>query len=184
MPAGQALLRSGARAGDDLWVSGTLGDARLALEVFRGSVALPGAGFEAVRRAMELPQPRVALGLALRGVASSAIDLSDGLVGDLGHVLQRSGVGAMLHADALPRSAVLAAQPPACSANACWPAATTTSCSSPRRRRGATPCWRPRRRPAWRSRAAARSRPGRRCASWMRPARPLPLHWHGFDHFA
>ena len=60
---------------------------------------------------MELPQPRVALGLALRGVASSAIDLSDGLVGDLGHVLQRSGVGASLHVDALPCSALLAAQP-------------------------------------------------------------------------
>ncbi|HSM21258.1 MAG TPA: thiamine-phosphate kinase [Rubrivivax sp.] len=111
VPAGQALLRSGARPGDELWVSGTLGDARLALEVFRGAVSLPGGDFEAVRRAMELPQPRVPLGLALRGVASSAIDLSDGLVGDLGHVLQRSGVGAVLHADALPRSAVLAALP-------------------------------------------------------------------------
>ncbi|MDO8418385.1 MAG: thiamine-phosphate kinase, partial [Rubrivivax sp.] len=111
VPSGQALLRSGARAGDDLWVSGSLGDARLALEVFRGSVSLPGGAFETVRRAMELPQPRVALGLALRGVASSAIDVSDGLVGDLGHVLQRSGVGALLHADALPRSAVLAQVP-------------------------------------------------------------------------
>ena len=113
VPAGQALLRSGARAGDELWVSGTLGDARLALEVFRGAVALPGERFEAVRRAMELPQPRVALGLALRGLASSAIDLSDGLVGDLGHVLQRSGVGARVDWDALPRSADLAAQPTA-----------------------------------------------------------------------
>ena len=111
VPTGQALLRSGARAADELWVSGTLGDARLALEVFRGTVSLPGEQFETVRRAMELPQPRVTLGLALRGVASSAIDLSDGLVGDLGHVLQRSGVGALLQADALPRSAVLAAQP-------------------------------------------------------------------------
>ena len=113
VPAGQALLRSGARAGDELWVSGLLGDARLALEAFRGAVSLPGEQFETVRRAMELPQPRVALGRALRGVASSAIDLSDGLVGDLGHVLERSGVGAVLQADALPRSAVLAAQPPA-----------------------------------------------------------------------
>jgi thiamine-monophosphate kinase len=113
VPAGQALLRSGARPGDDLWVSGTLGDARLALEVFRGTVVLPGEQFEAVRRAMELPQPRVALGLALRGVARSAIDLSDGLVGDLGHVMERSGVGAVLHVDALPRGAVLAALPPA-----------------------------------------------------------------------
>ena len=110
VPPGQALLRSGARAGDELWVSGTLGDARLALEVFRGRVALAGEAFETVRRAMELPQPRVALGLALRGVASSAIDLSDGLVGDLGHVLQRSGVGARVEVDALPRSEVLAAQ--------------------------------------------------------------------------
>jgi len=111
LPAGQALLRSGAVVGDDIWVSGRLGDARLALEAFRGAVSLPGEGFEAVRRAMELPQPRVALGLALRGVASAAIDLSDGLVGDLGHVLQHSGVGAVLRADALPRSEVLAAQP-------------------------------------------------------------------------
>ena len=110
LPPGQALLRSGARVGDDLWVSGTLGDARLALEVFRGSVALGGGDFETVRLAMELPQPRVALGLALRGIASSAIDLSDGLAGDIGHVLQRSGVGATVLADALPRSAILAAQ--------------------------------------------------------------------------
>ena len=110
VPAGQALLRSGARAGDGLWVSGTLGDARLALEVFRGSVSLAGEAFEAVRARMECPEPRVALGLALRGIATSAIDLSDGLVGDLGHVLARSGVGATLNADALPRSAVLAAQ--------------------------------------------------------------------------
>jgi thiamine-monophosphate kinase len=111
VPPGQALQRSGARAGDELWVSGTLGDARLALEVFRGAVRLPGEAFESVRRAMELPQPRVALGLALRGLATSAIDLSDGLLGDLGHVLRRSGVAAVVDVDAVPRSAVLAAQP-------------------------------------------------------------------------
>lgn len=111
VPAGQALLRSGARPGDELYVSGRLGDARLALEVFRGTVSLPGEAFERVRIAMECPQPRVALGLALRGVASSAIDLSDGLLGDLGHVLQRSGCGARLEVDAVPRSAELAAQP-------------------------------------------------------------------------
>lgn len=115
VPPGQALLRSGARAGDELWVShpvgGGLGDARLALEVFRGRLALPGEAFERVRARMECPTPRVALGLALRGVATSAIDLSDGLVGDLGHVLARSRVGATVDADALPRSEVLAAQP-------------------------------------------------------------------------
>jgi thiamine-monophosphate kinase len=111
VPQGQALLRSGARAGDDLWVSGTLGDARLALEAFRGTVVLDGDAFAHARRAMEMPQPRVALGQALRGIASAAIDLSDGLVGDLGHVLARSGVGAQLAVDRLPRSAILAAQP-------------------------------------------------------------------------
>lgn len=113
VPPGQALLRSGARSGDAIWVSGQLGDARLALEVFRGRLALDGGAFEQVRHAMELPQPRVALGRALRGVASAAIDLSDGLLGDLGHVLQRSGVAAVVDVDALPRSAVLAAQAPA-----------------------------------------------------------------------
>jgi thiamine-monophosphate kinase len=113
VPPGQALLRSGARAGDVLWVSGTLGDARLALELFRGRVALDGGAFDTVRRAMETPTPRVALGLALRGIAHAAIDLSDGLVGDLGHVLERSQVGATVDADALPRGLVLAAQPAA-----------------------------------------------------------------------
>lgn len=112
VPPGQALLRSGARAGDDLYVSGTLGDARLALELFRGSLTLPGNALDQVRLAMEMPQPRVALGLALRGVASSAIDVSDGLLGDLRHVLKRSNVGATLQADALPRSAMLQGLPP------------------------------------------------------------------------
>ncbi|WP_047197253.1 thiamine-phosphate kinase [Caldimonas brevitalea] len=111
VPAGQALLRSGARAGDDLYVSGTLGDARLALEVFRGTLTVPSGDFERVRTAMERPTPRVALGQALRGIATGAVDLSDGLVGDLGHVLRRSGVGATLWADALPRSAALRALP-------------------------------------------------------------------------
>ena len=111
VPEGAALLRSGARAGDDLYASGTLGDARLALEVFRGRACLDGLAFDAVRRALETPEPRVALGLALRGVATSAIDVSDGLVGDLGHVLRRSGVGAQVDVDALPISAILREQP-------------------------------------------------------------------------
>jgi len=113
VPVGGALLRSGARAGDDLYVSGTVGDARLTLEVFRGTTALPGEAFEEVRRAMETPEPRVALGVALRGVASSAIDVSDGLLGDLGHILRRSDVGATVEVDAVPRSAVMARQAPA-----------------------------------------------------------------------
>jgi thiamine-monophosphate kinase len=112
VPTAQALLRSGARAGDDIYVSGTLGDARLALEVFRGTLSLDAAAFESVRLAMEQPQPRVALGLALRGVATSAIDVSDGLYGDLSHILRRSAVGATIDVDALPCSKVLAAQAP------------------------------------------------------------------------
>ena len=111
VPAGQALLRSGARVDDDLWVSGTLGDARLALEVFRGTLSLSAAQFDEVRLRMEMPEPRVALGKALRGLATSAVDVSDGLAGDLGHVLQRSNVGATLRLADLPRSAVLGAMP-------------------------------------------------------------------------
>ena len=95
----QALLRSGARAGDDLYVSGTLGDAALALDVLRGRLGVPAAVLAAARLRLERPSPRVALGQALRGIASAAIDVSDGLLGDLGHILKQSGVGATVAAD-------------------------------------------------------------------------------------
>ncbi|HNK05022.1 MAG TPA: thiamine-phosphate kinase [Giesbergeria sp.] len=98
LPTGQALLRSGARAGDDLYVSGHLGDARLALEALRGRLRLPQALLQGAQQRLEQPTPRVALGLALRGIASSAIDVSDGLLGDLGHVLRASGTGATVDA--------------------------------------------------------------------------------------
>jgi thiamine-monophosphate kinase len=100
VPQGQALLRSGARPGDDLYVSGTLGDARVALEVFRGTLALPSTAFEGARARMEEPTPRIALGQALRGIASAAIDISDGLAGDLRHILRYSGVGATIEGEA------------------------------------------------------------------------------------
>ena len=111
VPPGAALLRSGAQAGDDIYVSGVVGDARLALEAFRGNVSLDAAAFEHARLAMDCPAPRVALGIALRGLVHSAIDVSDGLLGDLSHILERSGVGATVDVDAVPRSAVLATQP-------------------------------------------------------------------------
>jgi thiamine-monophosphate kinase len=94
VPTGGALLRSGAQAGDDLYVSGTLGDARVALEALQGQLSLPSAALAAARQRLERPSPRVALGLALRGVATAAIDVSDGLLGDLGHILQASRCGA------------------------------------------------------------------------------------------
>ena len=96
VPAGQALLRSGARPGDDIYVSGTLGDARLALEALQGHITLPADVLAAARLRLEQPTPRVALGQALRGVASSALDVSDGLLGDLGHILRASGTGACI----------------------------------------------------------------------------------------
>lgn len=99
VPAGQALLRSGARAGDDIYVSGTLGDARLALEALLGHIHLPDELLAPARQRLERPTPRVALGLALRGLASSAMDVSDGLLGDFGHILKASGVGACIRTD-------------------------------------------------------------------------------------
>lgn len=112
VPQGQALLRRGACAGDDIWVSGHVGDARLALEVFRGRRQLDARAFEAARMRMEQPVPRVALGMALRGIASAAIDISDGLLGDLSHVLTASGVGARI--DAGSAASLLAANPADC----------------------------------------------------------------------
>jgi thiamine-monophosphate kinase len=93
----QALLRSGARPGDDLYVSGMPGQARLALEALQGQRSLPADVLPALRQRLEQPTPRVALGLALRGVASAAIDVSDGLLGDLGHILKASACGATIN---------------------------------------------------------------------------------------
>ncbi len=121
VPAGGALLRRGAQAGDDCWVSGSLGDARIALETWRGQWSgLPQLSAEQEALAqdrLDLPTPRVAVGEGLRGLASAVIDVSDGLLSDLGHVLQASTrhcgqpLGAMLAADDLPASAAVRALP-------------------------------------------------------------------------
>lgn len=111
VPYASALRRSQARPGHDIWVSGTLGDARLALAGYLNEVPLDNASLQAAGIRMHTPTPRVALGLALRDIAHAAIDISDGLAGDLGHILALSQVGATLNIDALPPGPVLSGQP-------------------------------------------------------------------------
>ena len=107
VPLAQAARRSAAREGDDIYVSGTLGDARLALEALRGQWALPAGTLALTRERLERPTPRVALGLALRGHIHACADISDGLLGDLDHILTASGVAAELDVDALWASGAL-----------------------------------------------------------------------------
>ncbi len=103
--AGRALLRSGAKIGDDVWVSGTIGDGALGLLVLQGRVRLPEPLAEFAADRYRLPQPRLALGQRLAGLASAALDVSDGLCGDLGHICTASGVGAVVEAARVPLSA-------------------------------------------------------------------------------
>ncbi len=107
VPPGDALLRNGAQVGDDIYISGSVGDARLALEVFRGNLSVSAEDFESSRLRMEQPEPRVALGMALRGIANACIDVSDGLAGDLGHMLKASQTGAVLTTDWIQDSAAI-----------------------------------------------------------------------------
>ena len=110
VPFGAAIKRSGANVGDDIWVSGTLGDARLALGALRSEWPLNQSSLEAVLPRMHEPQPRIALGMQLRGIASSALDVSDGLLGDLRHILKASQVNAEVMIDQLPTSLTLVEQ--------------------------------------------------------------------------
>lgn len=102
VPPGKALHRRGARIGDEIWVSGSIGDAALGLRVLQGKLPADAEGFLAQR--YRLPEPRLALGQALRGVARAAMDVSDGLVQDLGHLCRAAGCGAEISAAALPVS--------------------------------------------------------------------------------
>jgi thiamine-monophosphate kinase len=106
VPAGAALRRSGAKAGNDIWISGNVGDAALAVAHRHGRVVLEEADYrEAVMRLYE-PTPRVALGQALRGLATAAIDISDGLLADLTHICRLSGVGATVELPSVPVSSI------------------------------------------------------------------------------
>ncbi len=104
VPAGLALTRDGAKPGDDIYVSGALGDAALALAAIAGRMRLGADALSSARVRLEMPVPRIALGIALRGIATAAIDVSDGLTGDLGHILEQSGAGADIDLAAVPRS--------------------------------------------------------------------------------
>jgi len=108
VPAGQALRRSGARPRDLVCVSGRLGDAGLALSALRDGVAVEDIDY--LRECLERPQPRLELGRRLRGLASAAIDISDGLAADLGHILDASRVGAVIELERLPLSNSVATQ--------------------------------------------------------------------------
>ncbi|MDH0093125.1 thiamine-phosphate kinase [Achromobacter mucicolens] len=108
VPPGQALRRDGARSGDDIWVSGDLGAADVAYRLLDGQYPANAALLAATRGALEWPEPQVGLGTALRGIANAAIDLSDGLVQDLGHILAASRVGACLRFADLPMASALA----------------------------------------------------------------------------
>lgn len=110
VPSGQALRRNGARPGDALWVSGTLGDAALGLRFLQGLAVPEEEALPLVDR-YRLPRPRLELGRGLRGLATAAIDVSDGLVADLGHIAQASGVAAVIEADRLPISRAAAGVP-------------------------------------------------------------------------
>jgi thiamine-monophosphate kinase len=110
VPTGQAVRRSGARPGDDVYVSGALGDAALAVAAMKGLTRLEAGELASCRARLERPTPRVALGQRLRGVASAMLDVSDGLTGDLGHILDASGVGAVLDVAAIPCSPALDAK--------------------------------------------------------------------------
>lgn len=104
IPAGKALRRDAAQPGDLIYVSGTLGDAGLGLRVVQGRASAPGQEADYLAERLERPWPRVELGFALRGVAHAAIDISDGLIADLGHILDASAVGAVVQVERLPLS--------------------------------------------------------------------------------
>lgn len=184
VPPLQALRRAGAQAGDDIWVSGTLGDAALGLQCLQGGHALSPEDRRFCLDRLEMPAPRVGLGLALRGLAHAAIDVSDGLLADLGHILDASRVGAILDLERLPRSAAMqrrqdmpGAAPLQLSGGDDYELCFTAAPRSASRIQ----------------QAAARAGVAVTCVGTVTAAcerilrdafgQPLPVAWEGFDHF-
>lgn len=183
---GRALRRDAARPGDDIWISGTLGDARLALACYWNQYALDRAQLEAAGLRMHMPSPRVALGMALaeHGTAHAAIDISDGLVGDLGHILAASKVGATLDVDALPAGPVLAQQPDSLRRRFCAAGGDDYELcfTAPAGQREAVRLAAARSGTAVTRVGAIDDNPGLRMVD--RDGHPLALGLKGFDHFA
>ena len=110
IPSGKAIRRSGAKVGHDIWASGTIGDARLALAALRHEITLPESDLKQIEHRMHNPTPRVELGMTIRELASAALDISDGLLGDLHHILKQSQVSAKVFLDQIPKSETLQKQ--------------------------------------------------------------------------
>jgi len=110
IPSGKAIRRSGAKVGNDIWASGTIGDARLALAALRHEITLPESDLKQIEHRMHNPTPRVELGMTIRELASAALDISDGLLGDLHHILKQSQVSAKVFLDQIPKSETLQKQ--------------------------------------------------------------------------
>ncbi|WP_071467047.1 thiamine-phosphate kinase [Polynucleobacter asymbioticus] len=110
IPQGKAIRRSGAKIEDDVWVSGNVGDARLALAALRHEIPLSAEDLKQVEKRMHQPTPRIELGICLRDIATAALDISDGLLGDLNHVLKQSQVDAQIFLNQIPKSETLKKQ--------------------------------------------------------------------------
>jgi len=185
LPPGYALRRDAAQAGDDVWLSGCTGDAALGLAHLKGKIALaPEAASRCVAR-LEQPAPRVVLGQRLRGVAAAAIDVSDGLLADLGHILERSKLAAEIDYASLPRSPDLRACSDTTLADACLLAGgddyELVFTAAPDRRAAVEA--------AGRAADVAVTRIGRMIAGAPevrlldRAGKPLSVEHLGFDHF-
>ncbi|MBI4990151.1 MAG: thiamine-phosphate kinase [Rhodocyclales bacterium] len=186
VPQGQALTRAGAQAGDELWVSGAPGRAALGLAHRLGKVSLHDTAMAPCLAALDRPQPRVGLGLALRGLASAAIDVSDGLLADIGHILERSALAADIESARLPRAAF----------EACADAALAQGCllaggddyelafSAPAARRGDIEALSARLGLPLTRIGSLRAGPAGELILRDAAGQPMPVGRRGFDHFA